>query len=139
MRWTSARSRNDGRPTDTQADTKSRSPRQDAADHCLTCQEDTELKSCLLRFHYVVYYESIRLKYIRRYVPTHSWYQHIHSSLHTSTFATLCDNVPARKKWLYLRFLPHNLGDRNASPDFTYFFRDFKNPIYFLQVNPDVK
>ena len=36
MRWASARPRGDGRPTDTQADTKSQSPRQGATDHCLT-------------------------------------------------------------------------------------------------------
>jgi hypothetical protein len=35
-RWASTRSRHNGSPTDTQADTKSRSPRQGAADHCLT-------------------------------------------------------------------------------------------------------
>jgi hypothetical protein len=35
-RWASAQPRGDDRPTDTQADTKSRSPRQGAADNCLT-------------------------------------------------------------------------------------------------------
>ena len=37
MRWVSTRSRRDGSPTDTQANTQSqsRSPRQGAADHCL--------------------------------------------------------------------------------------------------------
>ncbi len=34
--WASARFRHDDNPTDTQADTKSRSPHQGAANHCLT-------------------------------------------------------------------------------------------------------
>jgi hypothetical protein len=36
IRWGSARPRHDGSPTDTQADTPSRSPPQGIADHCLT-------------------------------------------------------------------------------------------------------
>ncbi len=35
MRWASARSRHDGSPTDTQADTKSRTLHQGTVDHCL--------------------------------------------------------------------------------------------------------
>ncbi len=36
VRWASTRSRHDGSPTDTQADTKGRNPRQGTANHCLT-------------------------------------------------------------------------------------------------------
>ena len=48
MRWASARSRHDGNPTDTQTDTKSRSPRQGDDDHCSSREEDDVLKEVAL-------------------------------------------------------------------------------------------
>jgi hypothetical protein len=54
MRWASTRSRHDGRPTDTQVDTQSRSPHQGATDHCLMsrrrhCAEEMTIATVLLR------------------------------------------------------------------------------------------
>jgi hypothetical protein len=54
IRWVSTQSRHDGSPTDTQADTESRSPRQGAADHCLMsrrirCAEEVVIVTVLLR------------------------------------------------------------------------------------------
>ncbi len=54
MRWASARSRDDDHPTDTQADTHSRSPRQGVVDHCLTSRrrrsiEEVDIVTVLFR------------------------------------------------------------------------------------------